>query len=37
MRDGFVFDPIHVQELAEKKGKYRILDGAHRWQAYKKG
>jgi hypothetical protein len=35
MRDGFKFDPIHVQELAEEKGKYRILDGAHRWQAHK--
>jgi hypothetical protein len=35
MRDGFEFEPIHVQELPHEKGKYRILDGAHRWQAYK--
>jgi hypothetical protein len=35
LRDGFEFDPIHVQELPGEKGKYRILDGAHRWQAYK--
>jgi ParB/RepB/Spo0J family partition protein len=35
IRDGFVFDPIHIQAHPEKKGKYRILDGAHRWQAYK--
>jgi DNA-binding CsgD family transcriptional regulator len=35
LRDGFEFDPIHVQAHPEEKGKYRILDGAHRWQAYK--
>jgi len=35
MRDGFEFDPVLVQELVEEKGKYRILDGAHRWQAHK--
>ena len=35
IRDGFEFEPIHVQELSEEKGKYRILDGAHRWQAHK--
>jgi len=41
LRDGFVFDPIEVQVWpdtgkAVKKGKYRILDGVHRWSAYKK-
>ncbi|NLD36429.1 MAG: ParB N-terminal domain-containing protein, partial [Desulfatiglans sp.] len=35
MRDGFVFDPIQVQAHPELPGKYRILDGAHRFQAYK--
>ncbi len=33
MRDGFSFDPIVVEHHPEKKGKYRILDGAHRWNA----
>lgn len=47
LRDGFEFEPILVQafenpELSEssstdkEKEKYRILDGAHRWSAYKK-
>ena len=47
LRDGFEFEPIHIQafvnpELSEsssivkKKGKYRILDGAHRWSVFKK-
>ena len=47
LRDGFEFDPILVQvfenpELSESNsivketGKYRILDGAHRWTAFKK-
>jgi len=47
LRDGFEFDPILVQvfekpELSEssstakEKSKYRILDGAHRWSAFKK-
>jgi len=35
LRDGFEFEPIHVQLHPEEKGKCRILDGAHRWQAYK--
>jgi hypothetical protein len=35
IRDGFEFEPIHVQAHPEEKGKYRILDGAHRWQAHK--
>ena len=35
MRDGFEFEPIEVQDIPEEKGKYRILDGAHRWQAHK--
>ena len=33
MRDGFNFDPIVVEHHPEKKGKYRILDGVHRWNA----
>lgn len=44
LRDGFHFDPIEIQSLPcslqyqghpERKGKYRILDGVHRWSAYK--
>jgi len=35
LRDGFPFDPIEVQPHPTKEGKYRILDGAHRWSAYK--
>ena len=35
MRDGFEFDPIHLQEHPNEPGKYRILDGAHRFTAYK--
>ena len=35
MRDGFEFDPIHLQEHPDEPDKYRILDGAHRFTAYK--
>ncbi len=35
IRDGFRFDPIEVQAHPGKPGKYRILDGVHRWSAYK--
>jgi hypothetical protein len=46
LRDGFEFDPVLVQafenpELSEsgstarEKSRYRILDGAHRWTAFK--
>lgn len=35
MRDGFKMDPIEVEIHAEYGDKYRILDGAHRWHAYK--
>ncbi len=35
LRDGFNFDPIEIQIHPERKGKYRILDGVHRWSAYK--
>jgi len=35
IRDGFIFDPIEVEPAPDKPGKYRILDGAHRWSAYK--
>ena len=35
MRDGFKFGPIHLQEHPDEPGKYRILDGAHRFKAYK--
>ncbi len=33
--DGFEIDPIEVQVHPEDGNKYRILDGAHRLQAYK--
>ncbi|MCF8090682.1 MAG: HTH domain-containing protein, partial [Desulfotignum sp.] len=41
LRDGFEFDPIVVQAWPDKgntakKGKYRILDGVHRWSMFKK-
>jgi len=40
IRDGFEFDPIEVQVWPDPdnpaKVRYRILDGAHRWSAYKK-
>ena len=36
LRDNFKFDPIEVQAFPGQKGKYRILDGAHRWSAFKK-
>lgn len=35
MRDGFAFDPIEVESVPENPGKYRLLDGVHRWNAYK--
>ncbi len=35
MRDGFTFEPIDVEVQPEERCKYRILDGVHRWQAYK--
>ncbi len=35
LRDNFKFDPIEVQVHPEKNGKYRILDGVHRWNAHK--
>jgi len=35
MRDGFKIDPLEVQIHPEYDDKYRILDGAHRWHAYK--
>ena len=35
IRDGFEIDPIEVQVHPEDGDKYRILDGAHRLQAYK--
>ncbi len=35
IRDGFEIDPIEVQIHPEYGDKYRILDGAHRWHAYK--
>jgi hypothetical protein len=36
LRDDFKFDPIEVQAYPGEKGKYRILDGVHRWNAFKK-
>ena len=35
MRDGFEIDPLEVQVHPDYIDKYRILDGAHRWHAYK--
>ena len=35
IRDGFKFDPIEVEPAPDNPGKYRLLDGAHRWSAYK--
>jgi hypothetical protein len=35
IRDGFTFDPIEVELVPDKAGIYRLLDGAHRWSAYK--
>ena len=35
IRDGFAFDPIEVAPCPDKPGFYRLLDGAHRWSAYK--
>jgi len=35
MRDGFEIDPIEIQVHPKDSNKYRILDGAHRLQAYK--
>jgi len=35
IRDGFKFDPIEVEPAPDKLGKYRLLDGAHRWSACK--
>ena len=35
LRDGFTFDPIEVEPCHDKPGYYRLLDGAHRWSAYK--
>jgi biotin operon repressor len=35
IRDGFNFDPIEVEPVPDKPGWYRLLDGAHRWKAFK--
>jgi len=35
IRDGFKFDPIEVEPDPDKPGKYRLLDGVHRWHAFK--
>ena len=35
IRDGFTFDPIEVAPCPDKPGIYRLLDGAHRWSAFK--
>jgi len=35
MRDGFKIDPIEVQVHPDDANKYRILDGAHRLNAYR--
>jgi len=35
IRDGFKFEPIEVEQYSDNPGKYRLLDGVHRWSAYK--
>ena len=35
IRDGFKFEPIEVEPDLDKPGRYRLLDGVHRWSAYK--
>ena len=35
IRDGFKFEPIELDPDPDKPGRYRLLDGAHRWSAYK--
>jgi len=35
IRDGFKFEPIEVELDPDRPGKYRLLDGVHRWSAYK--
>ena len=35
IRDGFLFDPVEVEAVPDTPGLYRLLDGAHRWSAYK--
>jgi len=35
IRDGFTFDPLEIEPAPDRPGIYRILDGAHRWSAYK--
>ncbi|RKZ25960.1 transcriptional regulator [bacterium] len=35
IRDGFKFVPIEVEPDPDKPGKYRLLDGVHRWHAFK--
>ena len=35
IRDGFKFEPIEVEPASDRPGKYRLLDGVHRWNAYK--
>jgi len=35
IRDGFKFDPIEVEPAPGKPGFNRLLDGTHRWTAFK--
>ena len=35
IRDGFTFEPIEIEPAPGNPGRYRLLDGAHRWNAYK--
>jgi hypothetical protein len=35
IRDGFEFDPVEVEPCPDRPGFYRLLDGAHRWSAFK--
>jgi hypothetical protein len=35
IRDGFNFDPVEVQSDPDRPGKHLLLDGVHRWSAFK--
>jgi hypothetical protein len=35
IRDGFKFEPVEVEPAPDRPGMYRLLDGAHRWSAFK--
>jgi len=35
IKDGLKFDPVEVEAHPGKAGKFLIIDGVHRWSAYK--